>query len=600
MKKVFTLLAGLSAALPAIGAQAQLQQQRPLPEASGEMNTMKIPVPPADQLPAPDMSNFRCHVFRVQPHGGAVPPPPDCDPLVKHPGPHLASTDLTFHGGPVITTTQHSFIFLNCSISCWGNPYAFLTDLFAGINVPFIHISDQYVRTTAEAYVTNPNGIQLSGTQPHTLLDSQLRALILTAIKSAYPSGGGGGYNKMYSIFLPQGQNLCLDSTHCYCPDNNCNGGPFTICAYHGSFDSTDAIGVPIHIIYQAQPYLNVATCQVTNGPNGSLVDSTNNVFSHEIFETITDPDGNAWFASTGDEIGDLCAWQIINPLLLYNVAYAVQKEYSNKSHQCVDNRNGADSGDTHITTFYGVHYDFQAVGDFVLVQAGPGFIVQARQERLSNPAVSLNTAVTAKMGKVRVSVCLNNRLAINGASTPLADGAPPLHLPGGVIVSRKGSVYSVASASGDMVTADESPGSYMNLAVRLGATSSDNNILGLLSGNPRTHDPVSSKGVPLPSPFNYEQFQSFGNSWKPGPIDWLLLDCGREINYRWPRQPIYAQNLPQKEWDAAADICQQKGVKGPPLDDCILDVSLLRNNNAADVFIDAPIPVRVLRPVGF
>jgi hypothetical protein len=164
----------------------------------------------------------------------------------------------------------------------------------------------------------------------------------------------------------------------------------------------------------------------VTNGPNGTLVDSTNNVFSHEIFETITDPDLNAWYNANGDEIGDLCAWQIINPILLNNVAYAVQKEYSNKSHQCVDNHDGADSGDTHITTFYGVHYDFQAVGDFVLVQAGPGFIVDARQERLSNPAVAYNTAVTAKMGGARVSVCLNNRLAINGALTSLADGAPP------------------------------------------------------------------------------------------------------------------------------------------------------------------------------
>ncbi|MET3907089.1 hypothetical protein ABID59_001420 [Bradyrhizobium sp. S3.3.6] len=532
-----------------------------------------------------------------------MPAPPDCDKLVRNPRPNLVpSGDLIFHGGPIITNTQHSFIVLNCAISCWGDPYSFLTNLFAGINVPFMHIADQYVRTTAEAYATNPNGIQLSGTQPHVLLDSQVRALVLTAVKSANPSGGGGGYNRMYSIFLPQNQNLCFDnSTSCYCPDANCNGGTFAFCAYHGSFDSTDAAGAPVHIIYQAQPYQNVANCQVTNGPNGTLVDSTNNVFSHEIFETITDPDLNAWFASDGNEIGDICAWQILNPLSLNGVSYAVQKEYSNKSHQCVDNLTGSDSGDTHITTLYGVHYDFQAAGDFLLVQAGPELIVQARQERLSNPAVALNTAVAAKMGRVRVSVCLNNRLAVNGTSTPLPDGAPALHLAGGVTVSRKGSVYSVESASGDMITADQSPGNYMNLVVRLGVTSSGNNLRGLLSGDPTTHDPVNAEGQPLRSPFTYKQFQGFGNSWIARP-DWLSGDCEKEIHRGWPLEPIFAENLPTQERDAARDICTQTGVKPglPPLDDCILDVSLLRSKTAADVFINAPIPVRVLRPVGY
>jgi hypothetical protein len=51
--------------------------------------------------------------------------------------------------------------------------------------------------------------------------------------------------------------------------------------------------------------------------------------------------------------------------------------------------------GDTHLTTFYQVHYDFQASGDFVLVQADPGLVVQTRQTPAATyPSVSLNTAV--------------------------------------------------------------------------------------------------------------------------------------------------------------------------------------------------------------
>src|SRR6266700_5550876 len=50
--------------------------------------------------------------------------------------------------------------------------------------------------------------------------------------------------------------------------------------------------------------------------PNGQLADSTNNVLSHETFETITDPDGTAWWNSLdnglfGQEIGDECSFII-------------------------------------------------------------------------------------------------------------------------------------------------------------------------------------------------------------------------------------------------------------------------------------------------
>src|SRR5207237_687341 len=59
--------------------------------------------------------------------------------------------------------------------------------------------------------------------------------------------------------------------------------------------------------------------------------------FSHEVFELITDPDLNAWYrTSDGEEIGDICAWQIANPINLNGRSYAIQKEYSNLDHGCV------------------------------------------------------------------------------------------------------------------------------------------------------------------------------------------------------------------------------------------------------------------------
>jgi hypothetical protein len=49
-----------------------------------------------------------------------------------------------------------------------------------------------------------------------------------------------------------------------------------------------------------------------------SFADSTNDVLSHELFETISDPDGDAWWKAKpavtglfGEEIGDECVFVV-------------------------------------------------------------------------------------------------------------------------------------------------------------------------------------------------------------------------------------------------------------------------------------------------
>jgi len=92
------------------------------------------------------------------------------------------------------------------------------------------------------------------------------------------------------------------------------------------------------------EPYQNVDGCSVAKpSPNGALVDSTADVLSHELIETITDPDGDAWWI-TNDldlffaEIGDVCQ----NATFDYAVSnlpgrnYEIQPEYSNQAHACV------------------------------------------------------------------------------------------------------------------------------------------------------------------------------------------------------------------------------------------------------------------------
>ena len=76
----------------------------------------------------------------------------------------------------------------------------------------------------------------------------------------------------------------------------------------------------------------------------------------------------------------------------------------------------GADNGDPHIYTVDGKRYDFQAVGEFILLQDDEGMEIQVRQTpvEVANPitdpysglrsCVSVNTAVSARVGNHSIS----------------------------------------------------------------------------------------------------------------------------------------------------------------------------------------------------
>ena len=86
-----------------------------------------------------------------------------------------------------------------------------------------------------------------------------------------------------------------------------------------------------------------------TGTANSQLIDSTNNVLSHEVFEALSDPDLNAWRVQAytfayGEEIGDLCTRSgVFNGSLYFKYSnvrlnghsYTVQPEYSNEVHGC-------------------------------------------------------------------------------------------------------------------------------------------------------------------------------------------------------------------------------------------------------------------------
>ena len=238
--------------------------------------------------------------------------------------------DLSYQGGKVVQQAESNDLYVNCAASCWGNPATFLARLGES---NFIHVTDQYVNGTASnRYTVGPAG-SLAYPTFAPLGDNDL-----LQIAHAGAAALGTGYGHIFHIFLPKGVDVCFTgTTECYSPDNP---STFIFCAFHASVDFSD-IG---HVLFTVEPFQNVPGCAVgKGGPNGVLVDSTSSVLSHELIETITDPDGSAWFV-TNDldlrfaEIGDVCQ----NSTFVYPVSnlpgrnYEIQPEYSNQAHTCV------------------------------------------------------------------------------------------------------------------------------------------------------------------------------------------------------------------------------------------------------------------------
>lgn len=258
------------------------------------------------------------------------PNDPDEVPVIPPPG--FYPSDLTNpDNGQVLTSAESNPLYVNCLPGCWGHPAAFLRHLSKS---GFIHVVDQYVGSTAHRRYKLGEGGQLSYPVFAPLSDNDLLNIVHAGARSL----GNKPYYNVFHVFLPKGTDVCISGTsECYSPDNPAT---FAFCAFHASVNFSD-VG---QVLFTVEPYQDVPGCSVAQpSPNSALVDSTANTLSHELIETITDPDGTAWVARNslvayGEEMADLCVTPFgqYGKVLVGGKHYAIQPEYSNKLHGCV------------------------------------------------------------------------------------------------------------------------------------------------------------------------------------------------------------------------------------------------------------------------
>lgn len=254
---------------------------------------------------------------------------------------------------------------------------------------------------------------------------------------------------------------------------------------------------------------------------------------------------------------------------------------------------NAAGIGDTHLTTFGGLLYDFQASGDFVLAQTGPNFMVETRQISGAPawPNAAVNQAVATHIGNTDVALCpspsavrFSTPLRINRTAVDLANGKQ-LNLPDGGDISRQGNVYLIRGKSGDSVRAELNPGSpnWINVSVGLGRWPEQvHGLLANAGNNPNALQARNGTVLMAPVPFK-DLYARYGDTWRVPASQSLLNACGTKLIRANPQRPFYAQDLNPVLYKRARTICVGAGVKqGQLLDACTLDVAVLGERAAA------------------
>jgi hypothetical protein len=247
----------------------------------------------------------------------------------------------------------------------------------------------------------------------------------------------------------------------------------------------------------------------------------------------------------------------------------------------------GTTVGEPHLRTFGGTQYDFQATGDFLLAEADPEFVVQARHIPSVPiwPDAAFNSAVSTLMGPARVSVCasVTAPLFVNGTPTVVADGSA-IYVDG-VSIRRSQSTYTIVDENGNSVRATINDGTWIDVGVGLGQWPT--NVRGLLANfdnSPYLLQGANGQGYPVPLDFN-QRYQEHGNGWRVAPGDSLLGDCGPLVAEGNPQQPFSVDDLDDQIRADARNACLEAGVKETAptvLDACTLDVAVLGKSAAA------------------
>src|SRR5215471_21769786 len=209
------------------------------------------------------------------------------------PGP--SNNGILYHGGPVMLGTVNVYYIW---YGTWSGNTAttILTDLAGSLGgSPYYNINTTYSDgvgtklSNAIVYAGSTNDAYSRGT---SLTDAQIQGVVSDAIASgALVKDTNGVYFVLTSADVTASSGFCTQ----YC-------GWHT----HGTI-----VGSDIKYAFIGNPDRCPSACAAqTTGPNGNAgADGMASIIAHELEESASDPDLNAWYDRRGAENADKCAW---------------------------------------------------------------------------------------------------------------------------------------------------------------------------------------------------------------------------------------------------------------------------------------------------
>lgn len=246
--------------------------------------TIKPQEPGPDDL-VPNGKGWGVHPSPSLNNGHHKPPPPPSGGqygIYYHNGPIMTGTTKIYYVWYGAWTASQENIMVDFANGIGGTPYFNINTTYWGSNNTVVANSVAYGGASFDNY-----------SQGTSVSDAGIFNIVSNAITSgALPKDANGVYFVMTS------------------PDvNETSGFCSSYCGWHtnGSIQGTD-----VKYAFIGDPDRCPSSCeeQTGNSPNGDTgVDGMANIVGHELDESVTDPDGNAWFDNYGRENGDKCAW---------------------------------------------------------------------------------------------------------------------------------------------------------------------------------------------------------------------------------------------------------------------------------------------------
>jgi hypothetical protein len=239
---------------------------------------------------------------------------------------------LQYFGGDVMLSSKLYLIFWGPSgsfASTYSGPIVqWAKDLQAdqGKTTDQASVAEQYYQgSTPKKFITGhvTYGGALFDTTPYPALDtangctaahkpcvsdSQIQNEIVKDISAkGWPTDLANAPVTQYLFYTPKGTSSCIDAG-----SGDCSFDSNGYCAYH--FQVTGLAGGHV-ATYSNLPY--EAECDSGQAPAGTDsnadTDGTLDSAIHEVVESMTDPDGNEWLDSGGNEVADKCAWGFVS-----------------------------------------------------------------------------------------------------------------------------------------------------------------------------------------------------------------------------------------------------------------------------------------------